>query len=101
MGFRRELLAHRRGIHQRKGIPPGITSSFRLIQTGKIKSKDQNSRISSSKSSKLPMRSLLKFKYENPNKMKNKPDVALELYYLANLIKIRTAKSRENIPLKE
>jgi hypothetical protein len=36
-GFRRELLAHRQGIHPRKRIPLGITSSFTLIQTGKIK----------------------------------------------------------------
>jgi hypothetical protein len=27
-GFRRELLAHGHGIHPRKGIPPGITSSW-------------------------------------------------------------------------
>jgi hypothetical protein len=37
MGFRRELPAHRLGIHPRKGIPPGITSLFTRIQAGKIK----------------------------------------------------------------
>jgi hypothetical protein len=37
MGFRRELPAYRRGIHPRKGIPPGITSLFTQIQAGKIK----------------------------------------------------------------
>jgi hypothetical protein len=36
-GFRRELQAHRRGIHPRKGIPPGITDLFSRIQAGKIK----------------------------------------------------------------
>jgi hypothetical protein len=36
-GFRRELPAHRRGIHPSKGIPPGITSLFTRIHAGKIK----------------------------------------------------------------
>jgi hypothetical protein len=36
MGFSLELLGHRRKIHPRKRIPPGITSSFTLIQAGKI-----------------------------------------------------------------
>jgi hypothetical protein len=36
MGFRRELTAHWRGIHPRKGIPPIIISSFTLIHTGII-----------------------------------------------------------------
>jgi hypothetical protein len=36
-GFRRELPAHRLEIHQRKGIPPGITSLFTRIEAGKIK----------------------------------------------------------------
>jgi hypothetical protein len=35
-GFRRELPAHRRGIHTRKKIPPGITSLFTRIQASKI-----------------------------------------------------------------
>jgi hypothetical protein len=37
MRFFRELHAHRREIHTWNGIPPGITSSRRLIKTGKIK----------------------------------------------------------------
>jgi hypothetical protein len=36
-GFRWELPAQRKGIHPRKGIPPGITSFFMRIQAGKIK----------------------------------------------------------------
>jgi hypothetical protein len=44
--------AHRRGIHPRKGILLGITSSFKLIQTGNIKMRE-------------------KFKYENLIKLKN------------------------------
>jgi hypothetical protein len=35
-GFCRELPAHTRGIHPRKGIPPGITSLLTQIQAGKI-----------------------------------------------------------------
>jgi hypothetical protein len=35
--FRRELPAQRRGIHPKNGIPPGITSSWTLNQTGKKK----------------------------------------------------------------
>jgi hypothetical protein len=35
--FRRELTAHRQGIHSRKGIPLGITNLFTRIQAGKIK----------------------------------------------------------------
>jgi hypothetical protein len=37
MGFRRESPDYRRGIHPRKGIPPGIASLFTRIQDGKIK----------------------------------------------------------------
>jgi hypothetical protein len=37
MGFYWKLQARRRKIHLRKGIPPGITRSWKLIQTGKIK----------------------------------------------------------------
>jgi hypothetical protein len=36
-GFRQELPAHRRGIHPRKGIPPGITRLFKRILAGKVK----------------------------------------------------------------
>jgi hypothetical protein len=36
MGFRRELPAHRQGIHPMKGIPPGITSLFTQYQAGTI-----------------------------------------------------------------
>jgi hypothetical protein len=35
-GFRRELPAHRQGIHPKKEIPPGITNLFIRIQAGKI-----------------------------------------------------------------
>jgi hypothetical protein len=61
MGFCRELPAHRRGIHPRKGILPEITISFTLIQTDKIKMRGKSTkwynifRISSSNSSVLPM----------------------------------------------
>jgi hypothetical protein len=37
MGISWVLPAHRRGIHQRQGIPPGMTCSTPLIQAGKIK----------------------------------------------------------------
>jgi hypothetical protein len=36
MGFRRELPAHRRRIHQWNRIQPGITRLFTRIQAGKI-----------------------------------------------------------------
>jgi hypothetical protein len=54
--FRWELPAHRRGIHSRIGIPPGITSSLTLNQDGKMKiaknpPNGNNSRISNSKPS--------------------------------------------------
>jgi hypothetical protein len=54
-GYRREIQAHRQGIHLRNGILPGITSLFTQIQAGKSKfaenpSKGNNSRNSSSKS---------------------------------------------------
>jgi hypothetical protein len=41
--FRRELPAHERGIHRRNVIPPGITSSFTLIQAGEIKLRAKSS----------------------------------------------------------
>jgi hypothetical protein len=74
-----ESPAQRHVILPRKGIQPGISSSFALIQSGKIKKRGNppnggNFRISSSKFS-LP--TFIKFKYENPIKMKNKPDPAL------------------------
>jgi hypothetical protein len=37
MEFCRELSAPRQGIHQKNGIPMGITGSCLYIQTGKIK----------------------------------------------------------------
>jgi hypothetical protein len=37
IGFCGELPTHKRGIHPRKRIPPGITSLFTQIQAGKIK----------------------------------------------------------------
>jgi hypothetical protein len=37
MVFRWESQVHGRGIHHRNVIPPGITSSWTLIQVGKIK----------------------------------------------------------------
>jgi hypothetical protein len=61
-GFCRKLPGHRRGIHPRKGIPPGITSLFTQIQAGKSKMRG-NSRISSSKSYILTMKSF----FENLN----------------------------------
>jgi hypothetical protein len=42
--FHRELPAQGQGIHPRKGIPPEITSSFTLIQTGKIKMRRKSSK---------------------------------------------------------
>jgi hypothetical protein len=37
MGFCPKLPAHRQGFHSRTGIPPEISSSWTLTQTGKIK----------------------------------------------------------------
>jgi hypothetical protein len=44
MGFCQKLPAHRREIHLRNGILPGITSSRKLIQTGKIKIGEKSSK---------------------------------------------------------
>jgi hypothetical protein len=72
-------------------IPPGITSSWNLIQTSKIKmcenpQSSNNFRISKFKSNILRRSTFLKFKYVI--KMKNKPDPALSGgSYLFNEIK--------------
>jgi hypothetical protein len=83
-GIRPELPAHRRGIHPRKGISPGITVLFTRIKAGKIKMgrkslKGNNSRISSSKSNFLAMSTLKKFKHGDLFEFKNKPYPALLL----------------------
>jgi hypothetical protein len=96
MGFRRELPAHGRGIHaqnvysaaklpaqgpgihRRNGIPPGITSSFTPIQTGKIKMRVNPPNGNNSKiSSYCHCQCFKKYKFENVIKMKNKPNPAL------------------------
>jgi hypothetical protein len=41
MVFRREV--HGRGTRQRNGIPPEITSSWMLIQVGKIELREKSS----------------------------------------------------------
>jgi hypothetical protein len=57
----------------------GITSSWKLIQTGKIKilKAVTTSGSANFKSYILRRSTLKKFKYENVIKMKNKPDPAL------------------------
>jgi hypothetical protein len=45
MVFRQESHVHRRGINRRNGIPPGITSSWTLIQVGKIKTSNVSNKI--------------------------------------------------------
>jgi hypothetical protein len=91
MGFRQELLAQGQEIHPRNMIPPGITSSWKLIQTGKIKmckKRGNNFRISKYKSYILRRLTFYKFKYENFIKIKNKPDPDLSGgSYLFNEIK--------------
>jgi hypothetical protein len=42
--FRQELPAQGQGIPPKKGIPPGITSSFTLIQNSKIKMRGNSPR---------------------------------------------------------
>jgi hypothetical protein len=42
--YRWELLAQGRRIPLRNGIPPKITSSWKLIQTGKIKLREKSSK---------------------------------------------------------
>jgi hypothetical protein len=85
-------------------IPPGITSSWKLIQTGKIKILKAVTISGSAISNPIYCEGQLfqKFKYKNVIKMKNKPDPALSGgLYLFNQIKKRTPKSRKTIPLKK
>jgi hypothetical protein len=42
--LRRELPSHGREIHPSEGILPGITSSWKLIQTGKINMREKSSK---------------------------------------------------------
>jgi hypothetical protein len=82
-GICRELLPHRRGIHRRKGTPPGITSFLTQIHAGKIKLTENlvngnKSWISSSESYILTILTFLKFKHKDLFKIKNKPDPALQ-----------------------
>jgi hypothetical protein len=60
-------------------IPPGITSSWKLIQTGKIKILKTVIISGSASSNPIYCEGQLKkkFKYENEIKMKNKPDLDL------------------------
>jgi hypothetical protein len=44
MGFRRELPAHGRETLPMNGIPLGITSSWKLIQAGKIQKLEKSSK---------------------------------------------------------
>jgi hypothetical protein len=88
--FRRELLAHRRGIHPRNGIPPGITSSGTLIQTVKFKIREKSSSGSAAPNFLYKQCKLFKkLKYENVCKIKNKSDKInlLKISYLSNKIK--------------
>jgi hypothetical protein len=88
-------------------ILPGITSSSKLIQTGKIKMCEILKAVTISGSASLnPIycegQLFQKFKYENVIRMKNKPDAALlGGSYLFNEFKKRTLKSRETIPLRQ
>jgi hypothetical protein len=84
-------------------ILPGITSSWKLIQTGKIKILKAITISGSASSNPIYCKGQLfeKFKYENIIKIKNKPDPALlGGSYLFKEIKKRTPKSRETIPLR-
>jgi hypothetical protein len=83
-------------------ILPGITSSWKLIQTGKIKILKAVTISGSASSNPIYCEGQLfkKFSYENVIKMKNKPDPSLlGGSYLFREIKKRTPKSRETIPL--
>jgi hypothetical protein len=86
-------------------IPPGITSSWKLIQTARSKcAKIVKTVIISGSAISNPIycagQLFFTFKYENVFKMKNKPDPALsEGSDLFNEIKKRTPKSWESIPL--
>jgi hypothetical protein len=92
MGFRRELLAHRRGIHPRKGIPTGITILFTQSQAGKIKMSGksfeqfQDQQIQIPYTVKVTMPTIfVKFNCKDLFKIKNKPDPALlGTSYLSN-----------------
>jgi hypothetical protein len=71
-------------------IPPGITSSWKLIPTGKIKILKAVTILGSAISNPLYCEGQLlkKFKYEKVIKMKNKPDPTLsEGSFLFNEIK--------------
>jgi hypothetical protein len=98
--FRRELPAHRRGYTRGRGFCWAETSSsFTRIQAITVRSKctenpanGNNSRISSSKSSILPMATFLKFEYENLIKLKNKPDPALQELHIIPIISKKDSK---------
>jgi hypothetical protein len=86
----RELPAPEQGIHQKSGIPLGITFSWSWIQTRKIKNLPigNNSRNINSKGSLPRKNNFLKFKYEKLILMKNKTDSALlQASYIPYLIK--------------
>jgi hypothetical protein len=79
--FSRESQVHGRGINRKNVIPPGITSSWTLIQVGKIKMQEK-SQTNSKKQfqvscTKLLFTANLHCKCKNGNKIKNKPDPTL------------------------
>jgi hypothetical protein len=85
-------------------ILPGITSSWKLIQAGKIKILKAVTISGSASLNPIYCEGQLfkKFKCENVIKMKNKPDPALVGgSFLFNEIKKRTPKSRETNPIKK
>jgi hypothetical protein len=108
----------------RMGFPPGITSSgtrnppevrefhrelpayllgFRLVRSKLAENplNGNNARIRRFKSYLLTIQTFFQFKYDGLFQMKNKPDpVLLGTSYLSKLIKKRTPKSRETIPIR-